>query len=571
MKNEAHSISVSEKHFRQIIENSPYGIVILDHGDNIVYENNKVSELLGQHNKHSIIDKSLRTYIHPSYLKYFNDWLEKIKHSHSAIRIEMVLLNNNNNSIAVEMSGNRINDDGKTLIQIFINDITERKQVEAQFQYNALTDEVFTKLEEYKFLNECIQQVIEATEKTKYHIVIMYLDLDHYKFIKDTYGFKIAHSLLEAVAQRLKTIANQNEIILPLSGDRFVIIIPEITKIGLVTHHIQKFLNIFSQPFFIKNQELLTTATAGISLFPENGLDSKMLLRNADLAHTYAKKHGQDNYQFFTPTMSKEIKEEVNLLYELKQALNKNELTLVYQPIIDINTGKIEKLEVFLRWYRAEKEILLPNDFLALAEETDLIFQIGEWVIKTACRQSLTWQANSINSYPLSLNLSPRQFQSNSHLINNLKSIIKQTNIDPRLLEFEMSEDVSILNIGSDILQKLKELRIKLTIDNFGASFFSLSELKRYQIDNIKIDRSLVSQILSKNDDRANIVTAIIAIGEKLNINVIAEGVETENQLLFLQKNACRYAQGNYICPPLKADEITPILNGSKLFPSTNH
>lgn len=558
---EEKSINLPEP-FQQMIEHSPCGIVLLNNSL-IVYANDRMRSILGVDNKEAIIKKSLDQFIHPSYLKYFTDWFTKINLSHQSEKnIELIFLKNNSHPIHIEMMGNRINYNSHVSVQLFMTDISERKFTETHLQ--STTTQPTKKLTDHAFLNEHIKQAIYSAEKNNQHMAVIYLDLDHFNFINETYGYKTADILLEVILQTLKATASANETILTLGCDKFIIIANKIDNVNMLNHIIQKYINLFSNKFLVQNQELTTTATLGVSLFPENGIDSQTLLKNAEFAHAHAKKSGQQKYQIFTSSMTHHIKQQNDLLFDLKQALDKNEFVLLYQPVVDITTGKILRLEALLRWFRSNNEILLPGDFLSLAEETGLIFPIGEWVTKTACKQNIYWQQHGITPVPISINLSMRQFQAGPRLIKNIENTLQLTQLPSHCLEFEINENVSILNISSDILETLHNMGIHLSIDNFGSGFFSLSEIKRYQIKNIKIARSLIANV-TKNKDNAEMVAAIIAMSKEMNINVIAEGIETKEQLAFLKTHNCLQAQGNYICAPLSEEELYPIFKTATL------
>ena len=548
--------------FQLMIEHSPLGVIILGH-DSIKYSNDKFAHIIGASCKTALAGKSITEYIHPSYQKFFYDWLQKIpgaaKHPNN---IEMILLKNNNDLINVEVCGSDIRHKEHALTQLYIKDITERKRVETELKYLASSDSPSNLIND-NLLQKYLGQAIKSAALSKRHVAVVYMDLDHLKLVNETYGYKIGDLLLQAVTQRLKKISRQSDMILPFGGEKFVLVMNDLQNISVVSDFIQNLTNSLSQPFRINDNNVYTTITAGISVFPENGVDSDTILKNAELAHYYAKQQGQNNYRYYSSSMSRHIHEKTELLYDLRQALNQHDFRLLYQPVIDTSTGKIIGLEALLRWHRLKKTMLAPNDFLSLAEESGLIFDIGEWVIETACNQNLVWQQSGITPLPISINLSTRQFHAKSGLINIIKTALKETKLSPQLIEFEMSENVTVLDIGSDILQELKQMGIRLTIDDFGASYFSLNELKRYYIDTIKIDRSLIKSV-PYDADKSLIVSAIIAMGNTLGLDIICEGIETDEQLMFIKKNGCYKVQGNLLCRPMSPEELYPVLSGKK-------
>ncbi len=544
--------------FEQMIEHAPNSIVLLDDYC-ISYANPKFIELVSSdESTDALQSKPFISYVHPNYLKHFMNWLKELHNTHQSKSLELILLKSNGSHANVEIMGNYIPQDGKLLLQLLINDLTEKKRLETELLYvdqkHSLTESVDEKL-----LANHIEHALKIAEGNKHHMALMFLDLDHFKLINELYGHKAGDFLIQAVTQKLKSVAKKSDIILPLGGDRFAIILQEIENLNFISHLIQKFLNAFSHPFLTNSLELYTTITAGISVFPENGVDGETLLKAAELAHYHAKQKGQNNYQFFTPIMANHIKEQTDLLYDLRQAIIKNEFFLVYQPIINTQTGKIVSLEALLRWSRANKEVLMPAEFLSLAEGTGLIFSIGEWAIQTACQQNKIWEENGIHPLPISINLSTRQVHVLHRLLDTIKTTLQDTKLSAQYLEFEMSENVTVLDIGADSFHALKKMGIKLAIDDFGASYFSLNELKRYHIDTIKIDRSLIKN-MQDSIAEASIVNAILAMADKLDINVIAEGIESREQLDYLKNIGCHYVQGNYIFTPLTAEQLSPIL-----------
>lgn len=556
------SIVESSDQLHLMIEYAPMGAILLDN-HTIMLANEKMAIILDAQDKQSLIKKSLLEYIHPSYLNYFTNWLDQIHSSHQPLQcIELILIKNDNAPIHVKVHGSIFYYQENRLIQLFVDNITELKQREIEINYLA-NSELYTKQMNHLFLDRHINQAIVTAKKNKSHFAIVDIRLNRFKLVHERYGYKISNLLLQAVLERLKKAALQSDSILTIGESEFIVIIQNIENIHTMTHLIKKYTNAFSKPFMIDQHEIMTTAVLGISLYPENGVDSETLIKQAELACYYANQQERSHYQFFTPSMAYNFKQRADLLHDLHHALPNNELVLFYQPIVDIKKRKIISLEALLRWNRSNKEMLLPADFLTLAEEADLIFEISDWVIKTVCNQLFEWQEIGMTPLPISINLSTRPFHIKSYLRNTLDAILRDIPISPRLLEFEMSENVTTLDIGFDILDPLKEMGIKLTVDHFGASYFSLNELKRYRIDNIKIDRTLVTAI-PDNVDETTIVTAIIAMAEKLAINVIAEGVEAKEQLNFLTKNNCYQVQGNYICPPLTAEKLLPILKKSE-------
>ncbi len=561
------SINSDKSDFAQIVNDAPVAIAILDSHE-IIYSNNKLGEILGVSNSANLINKSFMHHIHPSYLQFFNEWVSRIQRPDSDQKpIHIILLKHDNYPVNVEIAGKHIEYKSKSALLMLISDITERKQIETDTLYAAKNNSLANIIDN-QIMHNYIDNAILASQRNKTHFAIMCLDLDHLKVINETYGRRVGDLLLQSILQRLKKVARQTDTVLSLGGNHFIVAMNDIDNINVIPNHAQHILTSLTQPFMINSHHIEASFTAGISIYPENGTDANTLIKNADLAHYKAKQRGQNTYMIFTPSMAHHAKLREELLYDLKGAIRNNEFLLFYQPIINSHTGKIARLEALLRWFRHSKEILLPGDFLTLAEETGLIFDINEWVIREACKQDLFWQAKGLKPVPISINLSLSHFHLNSKLLHTITDIMTESSLPPDCLEFEMSENVTVLDVGLDIISALKRLNIKLTIDDFGANFFSLNELMRYHIDNIKIDRSLISST-PDDSDKCAIVSAIIAMAAKLNINVFAEGIENQKQLSFLNDAGCQYVQGNYLCPPLSAEQLFMLLKQDTSFPFT--
>ena len=566
-KSQAHQDDHALASFRQMIEHSPLGVIILG-SDSIRYSNEKFARIIGASGKSALEGRSINEYIHPSYQKFFDDWVRNIDNTKlNSPNIEMIFLKNNNDLINVEVCGSNIKRHQNAFTQLYINDITEKKRIETELKYLASGDSLGNIIND-NLLKRHLANAISIAAARNRHVAVVYMDLDHLNLVNETYGFKAGDMLLQSVTQRLKKICRPSDVIFPLGGDKFVMIINDIENVNSINDFIQNINHSLSQSFRINGNDIYTTITAGVSMFPENGIDSDMILKNAELAHYYAKQQGKNNYRYYSASMSRHIQEKAELLYDLRQAINKQEFRLFYQPIVDVRTGKIIGLEALLRWHR-ENIMMSPSDFLTLAEESGLISNIGEWVIENVCNQNLVWQQNGVAPVPVSINLSTRQFHAKSGLIDIIHTALKETKLSPHLIEFEMSESVTVLDIGSDLLQELKSMGIRLIIDDFGASYFSLNELKRYYIDAIKIDSTLIKQV-PEDEDKSVIVSAIIAMGHKLGVDIISEGVETEEQLQFLKKNGCYKVQGNLLSAPKTAEDLYPYLSGDKTLLTTS-
>ncbi|MDH4127519.1 MAG: EAL domain-containing protein [Spirochaetota bacterium] len=434
------------------------------------------------------------------------------------------------------------------------SDMTTRKQTEERLQFLAHYDTLTGLPNRILFQDRLKQALIQANHDKKM-LSIMFLDLDRFKNINDTMGHFVGDELLKEVANRLKSCVRKTDTISRLGGDEFTIILTDISNIQIVSSISQKIIDIFSTPFKLEGQEIFVTTSIGISMYPADSNNVDNLIKNADTAMYHAKGMGKNNYQFYSAEMNIKAIERLDIEISLRRGLERDEFILYYQPQIDMNDGRIIGAEALLRWNPSKRGLVPPDKFIPLAEETGLIIPISEWVLNTACEQSISLY-NKGYHLRMSINLSSLQFKQKDFL-NEIKKIIKKTNIDPNYLEFEITESVLIHDVEKTVktLREFKNMGIKNAIDDFGTGYSSLSYLKRFPIDTLKIDQSFVRDI-NTNPDASAIVNAIISMGHSLNMKVVAEGVENYEQYKFLRDNFCDIAQGYYLSKPLPADEF---------------
>lgn len=439
------------------------------------------------------------------------------------------------------------------------SDITERKasfeRIKRLAHYDALTN-----LPNRSLLNERLDSAIAAAKRNDRKVAVLFLDLDRFKNINDSLGHFAGDLLLQAVANRLKRCVRGMDTVARLGGDEFVIILNGIHEANDAAHVAQKVLEIMLDPVPIENQEISTTPSIGISIYPEDGQDHATLIKNADAAMYHAKDLGRGNFQFFTANMNAKAFEQLSFENDLKQALKREEFLLYYQPQIDMQSGKIVAMEALLRWKHPERGLVPPDAFIPIAEECGAIVAIGEWVIRAACIQNMAWQQAGLSSVPVAVNLSAVQFRKKD-LVATIRRILEETGLPPSLLELEMTERIIMADADSTVetLLAIKEMGLLLSIDDFGTGYSSLSYLKRFQVDKLKIDQSFVQDIESSRDNAA-IVKTIIAMGHNLRLKVIAEGVETSEQMAFLKEHGCDEAQGYLFSRPLPAIEFETLL-----------
>ncbi|MFB2934714.1 EAL domain-containing protein [Aerosakkonemataceae cyanobacterium BLCC-F154] len=391
-------------------------------------------------------------------------------------------------------------------------------------------------------------------------LAVIFLDLDYFKNINDTLGHATGDELLQKVAQRLQACLREGDLVARWGGDEFTILLPVIQSTENAVNIVERILHVISAPFDFKGQEFYVKASIGIAFAPYDGEDAETLLKNADAAMYKAKQKGRNNYQVYTPAIGNKALERMVLENNLYKALQREEFLLHYQPQLDLNTGEIMGMEALIRWQSVEKGLIRPDQFIPVAEETGLIFQIGEWVLNTACEQNKIWQEAGLPPIRIAVNLSARQFQQ-PDLVKTIAKAINETGLNPECLEIEITETIAIQDIDFTIgvLHSLRNMGIHISMDDFGTGYSSLWSLKRFPLDKLKIDRSFINDLMCNSKDAA-IISAIIDLGHALNLKLIAEGVETAEQLQFLRSIDCDGIQGYLFSPPLTAKAATEIL-----------
>ena len=442
-----------------------------------------------------------------------------------------------------------------------IVDITERKQAEERVRHLAHFDEL-TGLPNRSLFNQRLSHALARARRAEDPLAILFIDLDRFKNINDTLGHEAGDRVLKEIAQRLRGCLREVDTVSRLGGDEFVVLIEGASRPADVAEVAQKILAAVARPVLLESQEFHVTASIGISTCPGDSDDLQGLMKNADIAMYRAKEQGKNNFQFYSAQINVHTLERVALESDLRHALERKEFLLHYQPKVDIGSNRIVGMEALVRWQQPGKELIAPAQFIPLAEETGLIVPIGEWVLKTACLQNKTWQDQGLPRSRMAVNLSPRQFAHES-LLQDVARVLNQTGLDPAWLELEITEGMVMRDPehAVTLLRGLKAMGIHLSIDDFGTGYSSLSYLKRFPLDSVKIDRSFIQDLPGDGDDAA-ITQAIIAMAHSLRLGVIAEGVETEEQLQFLRANGCDEMQGYHFSRPLPEDQFLRLLRG---------
>ncbi len=403
---------------------------------------------------------------------------------------------------------------------------------------------------------ETVRYAISVSKKTKKEIAVFFIDINRFKLINETFGQGMGDYFLQMVASRLKKVVASEENLARVGGDEFTLLLEDIQNLQDVTQIAQKIINDFQTPFMIQNSEIMVTVCIGIAMYPNDGNDALVLLRNADSAVYKAKEIGINNYQFYTPEINARAFEQLTLEIQLRKSIKENQLLIYYQPQWEIGSKKMLGMEALLRWKHPELGMVSPAKFIPLAEENGLIIPMSEWIIESVIRQILEWKSQGYLEYRVAINTSARQFHE-SDIIGFLEKMLAQYAIDSSSLELELTESVTMREGSQSIdkLVKIREMGIHLSLDDFGTGYSSLSYLQKFPIDLLKIDQSFIKNLNIRMEDAA-IVKTIIAMGKSLRMKTIAEGVETEEQRKFLHENGCDYGQGFLISPALPASEI---------------
>ncbi|WP_251827729.1 GGDEF domain-containing response regulator [Methylovulum psychrotolerans] len=457
------------------------------------------------------------------------------------------------NLLSASLVRNAANDAQYFIVQI--QDITDRKHAEQQLIYIANHDPLTGLLNRSQFHNH-LTQTLASAQRYGTKVALMFLDLDRFKLINDTLGHRLGDLLLQEVSNRLKATVRPNDILARLGGDEFIMLLSNIHLIDDIARIAQRTIETLTQPFTIEGNDIVVTASIGISVYPEDGNDSQNLLMNADAAMYLAKERGKNNYQFYTKQMTARSLERMTIERGLRHALLNNELLLYYQPQIDSDSGCVVSSEALVRWQHPEWGLVNPDRFISVAEETGLIVPIGIWVLRTACLQAKAWREKGLAFNRVAVNLSPRQFLEND-LFHSIKEVLAETGLEPAALELEITESAVMQDPERTllILRQLQELGIQLSIDDFGTGYSSLTYLRCFPVHSVKIDRSFVQDIPA-DEGSMTLVRAIIALAHELNLNVTAEGVETEEQLAFLKAQQCDLLQGYLYSRPITAQQL---------------
>jgi diguanylate cyclase (GGDEF)-like protein/PAS domain S-box-containing protein len=548
----------SEERYRQVVELSPDGILVQSE-NKVAYVNSACIKMFGAATADELVDKPVLDFIHPDNREDVEERIQSLpKEGGPAPMLERKAFRIDGTAINVEATAAAFVYRGKPAVLVVLRDITQRKKSEEQLAYLAHYDSL-TGLPNRNLFRDRLSLAVARAKRSGQMFALMHLDLDRFKEINDSLGHPAGDLVLQAVAELLKKSTRGLDTVARPAGDEFAIIVEGMTHADQVTTVAEKIKHVFDDPIVLEGREILVTASIGIAVFPRDTDDVNTLLQAANLAMSRAKAEGRNAYEFYAPAMDRTVGR-LDMSVLLRRALKRQEFVLHYQPKVDIASGQIVGVEALIRWNSRDLGFVPPGRFIPLAEETGLIVPISEWVLKEACAQNKAWQDRGFPPLLMSVNLSPRQFRQKD-LVETISGILQEAGLEPRFLELEITEGTIMHQADKAValLEQLHQLGVQLSVDDFGTGYSSLAYLKRFPVQTLKIDQSFVRD-LTTDADGAGIVEAVIAMAKSLKLSVIAEGVETKEQLASLAKLECDEYQGYYFSKPVPAEDFARLL-----------
>ena len=559
----------AERRYHGLFDNAIEGIFRTTVEGNYLDANPALAHIYGfdspQELMASLRDISRQLYVDPTRREQF---MRIVKARGSVTGFESQVYRKNGSIIWISENARLVlAEDGRPIAyEGTVEDITERRlyqtRIERQANYDTLTG-----LANRWLLQDRLEQALLTAHPFGTRIAVAFVDLDRFKYINDSLGHHVGDELLKEVASRIQACVRDCDTLARRGGDEFVLLINGHSGPESVRQLMERLLVAVSQPWTIDQGEFHVSCSIGVALNPEDGEDARTLLKHADSAMYRAKDSGRNNFQFFTRELNTLVTERLEMDGQLRRALDRKQFVLAYQPRVNLDGGRIVAAEALLRWRIPSRGTIAPQKFIGLAEETGLIVPIGKWVLQTACAQNKAWQDEGLPPIVVSVNVSARQFRQ-ENIVQTVAEVLHDTGLEARYLELELTESMVMHDAAKLVamLDELKDLGVQISVDDFGTGYSSLSYLKRFPVDRLKIDRSFVEHIATDPDD-ATIVRTIIALGHNLGLKVVAEGVESEEQLRFLRSNLCDEAQGYLMGRPVSARHLRRIFTRSKRDP----
>jgi diguanylate cyclase (GGDEF)-like protein/PAS domain S-box-containing protein len=546
---------------RAMIDQVPDYLFVKDVDSRFVVANRAVAADLGRTPEDLIGKTDFDLHSHEFAEGFFADEQRVIHSAEPAIALEESIMTTEGRRKWLSTSKVPLRDESGTIIGIvgICRDVTERKLAEDQIHFLAHHD-ALTGLPNRVLLMDRIAQALLQAERNGSLVTVMFIDLDNFKLVNDSLGHSAGDVLLQTVAERMVGCVRVSDTVTRIGGDEFVILLPDQRDPSHSNTVLDKLRQAIGQPIAIEGQLFRVTSSIGLATYPQDGTDGETLLMNADTAMYQAKEKGRDNSQHYTAEMNLDAQERRILQEGLRQAVERKEFALLYQPQFDMRTGEIVAVEALVRWHHPTLGVIPPAKFIPMAESTGLIVPLGDWILREACRQNKAWQEAGIPPVTIGVNVSARQFRDGTW-VKRVASTLKSTRLDAKYLELELTESLLMQDVNQAVstMRELQALGVKFAIDDFGTGYSSLSALKSFPVTRLKIDQSFVRNITTDPNDR-NIATAMISLGQKLHMRVIAEGVETAEQYEFLADNKCDEIQGFHFSRPVEPTELAAML-----------
>lgn len=539
------------------LDSASDGILVINNNEEVIDCNNKFLELMNSSGQQKLTKENVFVII-SQLLEAPAAYIERIRAIKSWDENEFIVLRLKNGKVYEQYSSPQIIND-KVIGNVFsFRDVTERFRHEEALHYQATHDSL-TQLPNRILMFDKLQQAIAHANQNKTKVGILFFDIDRFKVINDSLGHKVGDLVLQNIGMRLTSAVRKNDIVSRIGGDEFVVLITNLADVSFVYEIAKKLLVRINEPFSLASQTIIINASIGVSIYPDDGLTSSDLLKNADAAMYQTKSLGGNSYMHYTPEMDSQGVKYLEMEIELNNAVKHREFIIHYQPLIDLKTKQIIGAEALIRWAHPEKGLLGPHEFIPFAEKTGIITKIGDWVLKTACKQNKLWQNMGLSKIVMSVNISNFQLKSEK-IVENIKNILAETGLEPQYLELELTE--SYLITDETIVEKIKQIKklgVRIALDDFGTGYSNFNYLKTIPVDKIKIDRSFIQDVY-QDKDKESIVLAIMSLANSLNLQITAEGVESASDLNFLKIHECSSAQGYYFSKPITNTSFTWLL-----------
>ncbi len=560
-----HALEQREKRFRTIVEKSWSGVVLLDGEMRFSFAGSSTQYIIG-YQEQELIGRSLFDFVHPRDAETARSVLGGVRSApNQEAHGELRFRHKNGSWVWLEGFGqNLLHEPTVGAIVLNYRDVTQRKETEKQLEYRAHYDSLTGLPNRLLFRDRLVNSLAHA-RRNRVGLAVMYIDVDHFKLVNDGLGHSLGDALLADIARRIQSTLRASDTISRIGGDEFSILLPEIVSAEAVAGVARKILDSLTQPFRVDGHELFVTASIGIGCYPADGDDAEALLKCADAAMYRAKELGRNQAQLFTASMNERYVRRLALEQHLHHAIERNQLELWYQPIYDRARRRMVSVEALMRWRDPNRGLVMPVEFIQLAEETGMIVQMGEWALRTACKQLRQWHDQGLPTLRMAVNISAVQLQQRG-LLEAVKAALEESNIAPQLLQLEITESAAMQNfeLTMKVLRDLRDLGVAVAVDDFGTGQSSLIYLKHFPVDTVKIDKEFLREVTS-DETAAAIVSYVINLAHTLQLRVVAEGVETEEQYTFLRHYACDLMQGYLFSAPLPAGDVFPFLQQTML------